>query len=175
VLLVLLDGRYHREAPGEQADILGAAQWTWLERTLAASPAQLVVIVSGVQVLASEHRFEKWAQYPRARSRLLELIDRTHCAGVVFVSGDRHIAEISRLDPSPAGYPLFDLTTSGMTHSYEAFTSEPNRLRLGEVYAGKNFGLIVIDWETASAELQVRDERGAVRCLAQRSLAQPSK
>jgi alkaline phosphatase D len=165
VKVILLDTRYHREAPGPEGDVLGEVQWRWLEYELAASDAQVHVVVSSIQVLPTEHPFEKWANFPRSRERLLATLARSRAQGVVLVSGDRHIGEISCLPRSVVGYPLFEVTSSGLTHSWAAFPGEPNSLRRGEVYAGLNFGLIEIDWaaEPVQLRLEVRDASGAVR------------
>lgn len=166
VKVLLLDARYHREDPGPEADVLGAEQWLWLERELAALDAEVTFVVSGIQVVPEEHRYEKWADFPRARARLFDLVRRTRAPGVVFVSGDRHIAEISRLDAEVAGYPLYDLTASGLTHSWRSFPGEPNRQRVSGVLADLNYGLVEIDWSASppALELQVRDRQDAVRC-----------
>lgn len=135
----------------QDATILGEAQWAWLEEQLR-QPAEVRVIASSIQFVSEEHRFENWANFPRERVRMVELINRTGASGVVFVSGDRHWAEISSLmpgaltstpptfeDPSvrpaPASsqprYPLFDLTASAINRPAGDRT-ERNRHRLGD-------------------------------------------
>jgi alkaline phosphatase D len=62
VKVILLDVRYFRDIPNtENADILGKKQWRWLESTLEGNDADLTLIVSGIQVLQEDHRYEKWA------------------------------------------------------------------------------------------------------------------
>jgi alkaline phosphatase D len=39
--------------------------------------------------------------------------------GVIFLSGDVHFCEITRYDCGPMGYPLFDITSSGLTQAVE--------------------------------------------------------
>jgi len=95
--VVLLDVRYNRDEPGVGADMLGEAQWAWLERTLAA-PADITLIVSGTQVLIEpDAGWEAWSQYPRARERLFETIRRAGVERVVFITGDQHYAEVNRV------------------------------------------------------------------------------
>ncbi len=164
VKVILLDTRYHRDPPGEKGDVLGPEQWIWLEEELRNSDAQVHLIGSSIQVLAEDHRFEKWADFPRSRERLLQLIGRTRARGVVFLSGDRHIAEISRMDHPALDYSLHDLTSSGMTHSYTRLQNEPNRHRLGTFFNQLNFGFAEIDWlpDSAAVRLQIRDHQGTV-------------
>lgn len=163
VRILLLDTRYHSDPPGENGDILGTGQWLWLEQQLTTTEARLNIIVSSIQVLPAEHKYEKWANFPQARKRLLELVQTSGARGVLFLSGDRHLAEISRLD-SPGGEPLYDVTSSGLTHSWTSFPGEPNRLRVGTVFHQRNFGLVKIDWrpEPAVVDLQILDIQGAV-------------
>ena len=173
VKVFLLDGRYHREPPGKHADILGAEQWTWLERQLIDSAADVHLIGSGIQVLSNQHRFEKWANFPKCRQRLLDLIAKSRARNVIVLSGDRHLAEISRMGDLRPGYPLYDITSSGMTHFAEGslknlyydFQHEDNPYRRGEVYLGFNFGMITIDWDASPSTLtlQIRDRDNVVR------------
>jgi alkaline phosphatase D len=146
--LILLDVRYHRERPGADGDILGGEQWAWLEQELMSSRACAHLIGSGIQVLPEQHPYEKWANFPKARQRLLDLVRRSKAPGAVLLSGDRHIAELSVLEDGP--YPLYELTSSGLSHSWANHPGEPNRHRVGSVYTGKNFGLIELALEDSN-------------------------
>jgi alkaline phosphatase D len=153
------------------ATVLGADQWRWLESVLR-PPADVRVIVSSIQVLPDDHRFEKWGNFPAERRRLLALIRATGATGVVLLSGDRHTGELSRLDPArepdgaalDPGYPLYELTSSALTKSAPTnfaaqlaatspravtFKHEINRHRVGSTLAYHHFGLLTIDWEAA--------------------------
>ena len=170
VKIILLDGRYHRERPGAAADPLGPEQWRWLEQQLTASDADVNLIGSGIQVIASEHPFEKWAEFPQARQRLFDLIAKSGARNVILLSGDRHLGEISRLNYPGLSQPLYDITSSGMTHHakdnlFHSFTHEKNRFRVGENFVGLNFGFIQFNWNAAplTATLQIRDANNAVR------------
>ena len=77
------------------ADVLGEAQWTWLERTLSDSDADFHVIASSIQVLTTNPVVESWGHFPVARRRLLDLLRRTDPSGVVLLSGDVHHGELS--------------------------------------------------------------------------------
>ncbi len=43
-------------------------------------------------------------------------------------------------------YPLFELTSSGMTHINEVYAKATNDYRIAGPYVGLNFGLIEVDW-----------------------------
>jgi alkaline phosphatase D len=152
------------------ATLLGEAQWAWLEGRLR-EPAEVRLIVSSLQVVADDHRFEKWGNLPHERARLLGLIRDTGARGVVLLSGDRHLAELSRLSPARAerenlphpGYPIYDLTSSALTQSRATVFadqldnwSEPramehrnelNRYRLGALMRYNNYGTVAINWD----------------------------
>ncbi len=159
VRVIMLDVRSFRGAPKSGGDILGEAQWQWLKDTLSKSQAQIHLICSGSQILPYEHRHEKWADYPDSRLRLLELIAKTKTSGVIFLSGDRHMGEISQLDN--AGKTITEVTSSGMTHFRHDVSREKNSLRLGEVFAGLNFGTLEIDWASKKIHIAIRDTEGA--------------
>lgn len=157
--VILLDARYHREPPGLENDTLGDEQWAWLERELRDSDASLHLIGSGYQFLPQDHNYEKWANFPAARERLLQTIADSRAPGVVLLSGDRHMAELSRVAEPPLSYPLYELTSSGLTHSWDDNPGETNRHRVGELYTDLNFGVIEIDWDrpTPLVRLQIRN------------------
>lgn len=159
VKVILLDTRYNRDAPGAEGDLLGEAQWQWLERELRSSTAAVNIIGSSIQVIPEEQRFEKWANFPKARQRFFKLLKDTAVKGVLIISGDRHFAELSRKDDSGTGYPLYEFTSSGMTHASnlpEHYPwTEPNRYRIGHDFRELNYGLIDIDWETGQITLSV--------------------
>jgi alkaline phosphatase D len=161
VKLVLLDGRYHRDPPSARGDTLGEAQWTWLERELSTSTARVNIVTSGYQILPLDHSNEKWGNFPAARARLLDLVARTRVQGLVLLSGDRHFAELSRLEDGSLHYPLYELTSSGLTHAFDA-ADEPNRFRIGSLYPHRNFGAVRIDWGSGELALEAREKGGRV-------------
>ena len=169
------EGRRGKYLPDDDpaATMLGDAQWRWLEQQLR-RPAELRLIGSSVQVIPEEHGWEKWANFPRERQRLLRLIKDTRANGVIFLSGDRHLAEISRLpadDPLGVGYTLLDVTSSSLnapsgnqTKAGTRFANEVNAHRVGLTYFDTNFGTVHVDWEPADpvVRVQVRDQAGDV-------------
>lgn len=161
ITIILLDTRYFREDPGETADILGEQQWRWLEEVFTQSRSSLHFVVSSIQFVSEEHSYESWAKFPAAKQRMLHLIRELAVPGVIFLSGDRHFGELSVLnDPEKVDYPLYDLTSSGMTHSWEELEGEDNEHREGDIFTGLNFGYIDIDLQFPAPRLflQVRDK-----------------
>jgi len=172
VQIVLLDTRWFRSplrregqayvpVRDPKATILGAAQWAWLETQLRV-PAEVRIVVSSIQVLPEEHRFEKWANIPAERERLLEVLRSADARATIIVSGDRHRGELSALASADGGQPLYELTASSLNAAISG--SEPNRLRVGPLVTEANFGTIDFAWDAAPPEvvLRLHDMHGAV-------------
>ncbi|UPL47995.1 alkaline phosphatase D family protein [Hymenobacter sublimis] len=151
VKVILLDDRYFQDPltrdaqqvyhPNPTGDVLGEAQWQWLRQQLQHSDADAHIIASGIQFLPQEHRFEKWANFPAARRRFLELLASTQAKGVVLISGDRHIGEVSKVPVPGVPYPVYEVTSSGLTHPATHNTSEPNQYRVSPLVNDKHYAL----------------------------------
>jgi alkaline phosphatase D len=167
VQVILLDTRWFRSPleldPTEQrrrykptADtsttILGPAQWAWLEEELR-QPADLRIIASSIQVIPNQHKFELWGNFPHERERLLDLA-LAH-GPTVIISGDRHFAEMSRLDRD--GTTVWDVTSSSLNSSSQGNRNEPNPYRVGPFVGVDNFGMIEIDWTSRKVTLLLVD------------------
>lgn len=161
VKVILLDSRYHRDERGSDGAILGEEQWSWLQAELTDSDAQMHLIGNGIQILPEDHRFEKWANFPSERRRLIDLIAESGAPGVVLLSGDRHLSEITRIEHPAMDYALHELTSSGLTHSYETGGDEVNRHRIGDNFTELSFGLVEIDWDHGQVSVEARDVEGA--------------
>ncbi|MEI6240694.1 MAG: alkaline phosphatase D family protein [Planctomycetia bacterium] len=187
VQFICLDTRFHRsplaaipkperrqgEGPYRPTDdpdatVLGAEQWRWLAGVLA-EPAEVRIVLSSIQVAATEHHWEQWGNFPAERARLLRTLRESGARGIVVVSGDRHSAEISRIAPGADAldYPLYDLTASSLNQPQSSGRrDEPNRHRLGPRFRDPNFGTLELDWEDPAAgpvvTLAIRDAAGGV-------------
>mgnify|MGYP006279497981 FL=1 len=186
VRLILLDTRYFRDElkpsrqPGVRyeinpnGDILGEAQWSWLEGELTRKGADITMVVSSIQVIPEEQGFEKWANFPSARERLLKLIEKSRPRALFMVSGDRHIAETSRIDLPGFGYPLFEFTSSGLTHTWTRSGEEPNKYRTGPFIIERNFGLLNLSWEKGQPEFMFKVIGPAGKVLSESVIQFPS-
>ena len=194
VQIILLDTRYFRSPlkkgfpsgePGEgirgtyspetnlDATVLGETQWRWLEEQLKV-PAELRIIGSSIQLVANEHGFESWGNFPHERTRFQKVLGKTQARGVLVLSGDRHLAEISRVLPTTENglrYPLLDITSSSLnapsgnfTKAGTRFRNEINSHRVGLQYFDTNSGAILIDWNQPDPviRLQIKDSKGDV-------------
>ncbi|XP_059459506.1 uncharacterized protein LOC132189046 isoform X2 [Corylus avellana] len=126
--------------------------------------------------------FESWGRFPKERDHLFKLIADSKRDGVFFISGDVHFGEITRYDCA-TGYPLYDITSSGLTKAVEEtvppalhriirFVARltPSPLRVMDqncrysscTYGQPNFGAIEIDWDATpmTLKIEVRDVNG---------------
>lgn len=136
--------------------MLGEEQWKWLEQQLA-MPADVRIIASSTQFSITHNGYEAWANFPHEQQRFVDLIKKTKAYGVLFISGDVHYAEFSKLNVE-GGYPLYDLTSSGITSTWDFATPNDNRLE-GPVMEN-NYGLLLIDWSKEDPEItfQIHDK-----------------
>lgn len=160
VKVILLDTRYNCDRPGAESDMLGNEQWEWLEKELQGSDARLNVIGSSIQFVANVPSFENWDKFPSAQNRMLGLIAKTKAKGVVFISGDVHFTEASKRKYDQVQYPIYDFTSSGLTHGNNVQGINKNPYRLGKRYGRHNFGFIDIDWESDKFTFTGYDTRG---------------
>lgn len=148
----------HRYDPttDKKATLLGEKQWDWLEDQLR-KPAQLRIIVSSIQLVATEHGFEKWANFPAERERFFNLLRKTGARNVVVFSGDRHLGVISKTEVKGWG-PLYDITSSAL--NMPGNLQETDKDYLGPVINAENFGLASVDWKRKVLKLELKDVDG---------------
>ena len=153
VNLIALDTRYHR-SPLDQADkpysptedtsktILGEDQWDWLSKVLKLD-SDLIIVVSSIQVLPTNHIFEKWHNFPHERDRLLKLLKLTN-KPVIVLSGDRHKAglyeqgNIVEMTSSSLNKPI----SRPLAAVWDIFFKETDELLIGEMYYKENYGIL---------------------------------
>ncbi len=166
IKIILLDNRYFRDEliktgrqcfPNPDGDVLGEAQWAWLEKELSESTATVNIIGSGFQVLPKEHQFEKWANFPKARARLLRLLNEYSLPNVFLISGDRHVAECSKINMKN-GSTIHEITSSGLTHTWPDLHDEPNQYRFGKFINKKNFAVMEFDWVGNKVSVSIKGE-----------------
>ncbi len=155
---------YYRDySPYETTDstLLGETQWKWLAGQFMI-PADVRIVASSTQFGISWNGYEAWANFPHEQQKFLNLIRQTRANGVIFISGDVHYAEISKIE-SDNLYPIYDVTSSGITATWSFATSNENRVD-GPVREN-NFGLIEIDWSVADPEIsmQIIDKTDSLR------------
>lgn len=174
VKVIILDTRTFRDkvarddkkvyVPDTEADILGEVQWKWLAGELKNNDAPITIIANGTQVISRFHRFEKWGNYPTSRKRLFKMIQTFCPSGAILISGDRHHAEFSKVNIPELKHPLYEFTSSGMTHTRKYPQPEVNKFRVGKKVDKLNFGVLRINWSTSpvKVKLEIRGEQNKI-------------
>ncbi|QNL21312.1 alkaline phosphatase family protein [Hyphobacterium sp. CCMP332] len=144
----MLDNRYFRTANGRKTgdkEILGNAQIDWLINALKSSPARFKFIVIGGQFISNAAVHENHINLaPEERQEIINLISEENIKGVIFLSGDRHHSELSKLDRKDQ-YPIYDWTVSPLTATAYEIEDEGNTLLIpGSSFGERCFGTIEV-------------------------------
>lgn len=168
IKVILLDTRYFRDSlkwnnPGTRqkesivnadGDILGEQQWKWFESQLSDKSINLFIVASGIQVIPREHRWEKWSNFPKSKTRLMNAISKVS-KPLVLISGDRHLSEVSKLDVQGYDHPLYEFTSSSLT-SPAGIEKEPNQYIVKDKIFEANFASMTIIWVAGTPILTVK-------------------
>ncbi len=87
----------------------------------------LRIIATSTQFAISHNGYEAWINFQADHQRLLDLIDFARVDNLVIISGDTHYAELSKLEERMP-YPLYELTSSGLTEVWPVFGPNKNRI-----------------------------------------------
>lgn len=154
VQIIMLDTRFFRT----DKQVLGETQWQWLEEELH-KPAKIRFLVSSIQVIAEDHRFEKWSNYPEEKKRLFDLLRKTKIRNLVILSGDRHRGSIAKADVPGIGV-IYDVTASSLNRPRPE--DENDKSYIAPAFKEENFGLAHIDWKNGSLRVELRDKQDNV-------------
>lgn len=141
----LLDNRTFRNPnkrkTGEQV-LLGTTQMEWLIDALVASHAPFKLVCIGGQVLNTRKAHESYANLcPEERTYLLKRISEEGIKNVVFLTGDVHHSELSKMEMSN-GSAIYDLTVSPLTSGVYEGSDENLLLEEGTSVNERNFGIL---------------------------------
>lgn len=156
IKVILLDARYFRDPferdenraalPNPTGNMLGEKQWSWLEDQLQDATIDLFILGSGIQFIAKDHKYEKWANFPKERQRMMATLKNCNTP-VLFLSGDRHISEVSKTSVTDYQHELYDITSSSLTNPWKEPGPEVNTYRIGEIVYPVNFAVLDIQWK----------------------------
>lgn len=156
----MMDDRYYRgsntlEDPGKP--FLGTAQLDWLQQHLRQSKATFKMIAIGNQVLNDYTHAESYPQYPQEHEHLLNWLRDNQISGVVFLSGDRHHAELIKVTGKTA-YPLYDFTSSPLTSRPLGIGREqnnPRRVKDTLIAQDRSYGMLSFEGKGAQRLLRM--------------------
>jgi alkaline phosphatase D len=126
--IFMLDSRYYRT--NEDADspsMLGPTQKEWLLEGLRTSTATFKLVASpvpfpdGAKPGEWAWRSDTWEGYPDEREEIFSFIEANEIGGVVLLSGDRHRADVWRIERE-SGYDLYEFQNARLTniHTHES-------------------------------------------------------
>ena len=114
--------------------LLGSEQWRWLKKQLEVE-ADYRVIASSTQFGVEWNGYESWSNFPSEQRKMLQLLQEANQKTsrqipTVFISGDVHYSEISKLPKLEGGADLnlYDVTASGVTSVWDFATKNSNRV-----------------------------------------------
>jgi alkaline phosphatase D len=161
------------------ASLLGQEQWEWFETVLENSKAKIIVILSSIQILATNHPYEKWANFTLDRNKLLaEIKNASKDKKIIAISGDRHRAGLyqqgdfieitaSALNKGASQIgiktkPLIQASNSRyvIENNPAFFYIETDPLLLGVTYPEINFGILDIEPSKNKITLSINDKDG---------------
>ena len=148
VQFFMLDNRTFRTPNNRKTGkrtMLGEHQFRWLIDALVNSSAPFKLVAIGGQVLnpVACYGCEKYTMFAAERDRLLKAIEQEGIRGVVFLSGDIHHTELTKMTRRGT-YPLYEITSSPLTSgSYPAERNDPNYMRVeGTAVNERNFVIL---------------------------------
>jgi len=158
VKLILLDTHYNRD-PSADGDLLGEAQWKWLESEFTdSSDYDALLIANARQVLNDKNSNNTWATYPKSREHLLKLIEGSPVKIKILMSGaNKQFGEFSHLSFAN-GTQVTEVLTCGLT-PLEASEDVENPYRVDNVSTQNNFAMIDFfnDAKGLAAQLSLND------------------
>jgi len=154
--LIFLDTRYFRSKlikandsyiknQDIEATILGKEQWDWLSSELK-DDFDFLIVFSSIQILAKDHRFEKWSNFPKERNKLLNYLHEFR-GKTLLVSGDRHRGGIYKKNN------LYEITASSLNKP-GSYDFETDKYLFGKTFPEENYGTIEISKSTIKVNLK---------------------
>ncbi len=157
----LLDDRWYRDSRLGK-DYFGGKQITWLLDALRFSEASYKFICTGNQIISDGADHENYAMFPNERKSFLDSLDKYNITGVVFLTGDHHHSEVSKMTTTD-GDVFYDITASPLTSTPSVHTDEQNRFRMpGSVFFVRNYAVLEVNGPLSNrnCKLSIKNQEG---------------
>ena len=161
----MLDLRSYRspqnDPPGPQKTMLGAAQKQWFLQALSASQAPFKFVVTSVPFQGGGE--DTWFSYRAERDEISALIRKQKIGGVIFLTGDYHLAR-DWSNPKAAFREFMAGPIASFTHYRNTPSARDRYEKTGTFHYGDgyNFGLVSVDPATGKARVEFVDAEGKV-------------
>lgn len=143
----MMDNRYYRTPENRKTgdrQILGDEQIEWLIDGLTTTDAEFKFVCLGGQFLNTTPIGENHSTFPEERIKILNLIEKEGIEGVIFLTGDIHRTELTKLDRY-RNYPLYEFTLSPLTAGPSTWDKPINNHRVDNTLVQeRNYGLFEI-------------------------------
>ncbi len=166
----LVDNRYFRDPNAlkskDPKTMLGKDQLDWLKKALVFSKAKWKFIVMGGQFLNTARNFETYSNngFDKERQDIIDFIYKEGLKNVIFLTGDRHLSEISLLDQGKRYPKIWDITVSPLTSGPNTHgNEEKNLLRIpGTLIMKRNFAIFNIEGKGKDRHIRIEffDKQG---------------
>ncbi len=153
----MLDNRWNRtpKYDSNTRQILGAQQLEWLFSALKNSRASFKLVMVGGQFLNPNLVYENMSNYPEEREKIIEFIRKERIQNVVFLTGDRHHSEVSKLQLTE-NLDLHDITCSPLTSRAHKRIKEENPLRIaGSLIKKRNYTKLSFSGKRNKREMHI--------------------
>ncbi|MEL7118377.1 MAG: alkaline phosphatase D family protein [Bacteroidota bacterium] len=156
----LLDNRYWRSpqkrVTGERT-ILGKEQADWLIDALCTSEATFKFVAVGGLVLSSSFNVKNQnyiSNYHEERTYLLKEIEANNIKNVIFLTGDKHFGELSKMI-NGRGNSIWEITSSPLTASPNT-REDNNSYRIpGSHIQQRNFAFLEIEGKRSERKIKL--------------------
>ena len=105
-----------------------------------------LIVFSSIQILAKDHRFEKWSNFPKERNKLLNYLHDFR-GKTLLVSGDRHRGGIYKKNN------LYEITASSLNKP-GSYDFETDKYLFGKTFPEENYGTIEISKSNIKVNLK---------------------
>lgn len=144
---ILMDNRYYRTEQyqnPEKEHIFGEKQTQRLIDLLKFSKSPFKIVVTGGQFVNNAKVYENHANYELERQYILDMLAEEDIKGVIFINGDRHHSEVSRLS-LPNGNDVHEFTVSPLNSGANKNVTETNDNRIkGSLIQQRNYAVLNI-------------------------------
>lgn len=139
-----LDDRSFRSPPSDKEGEthFGVDQESWMFTEIFGDVP--VWMITGNQFFGGYHPFESYeGKHPASFARFLRRL-QAQSAPVIFLSGDRHLAELMEIGPEMLGYRTFEITTSSIHGKLypDPWVEHPNPRKIEGISGVNNYAIL---------------------------------
>lgn len=146
IKLILLD-TFNQRRNGKE--LLGSAQWDWLEKELSDEndKPSVILIGSPIAFLGDAQKNRSWRDYKNEQQKLISLLSKINTPTFIL-SGHNRYGEFSQVELAN-GQNLIEVSSSGLNKT--ANKAHNNEYRIGNPVIGRNFGILEFQWPSSES------------------------